>query len=305
MRDIIKTNLIFILLFPFFFSSLGANHISPSKMDILHKIDKRNSSFKGVSMVSLMPDYPYKSEISKVENIQKLKFGVSQDEVENIFGKNFRYQFKILKNNAKYECISWFFIKRRSRYFFIFKNGKLVSIVEPPIGKLRIVKKYYAGKMRNFQERVFSNPIERVNSTLNIKSLSLNEFQLMINKRIPKKLKPINPFISLTFSIFVSNAFSQMKKDYKTNFQLLKKYCLDKVLLGNSLNDVKMIMGTPCSMRETEKRKIFIYGENKNLKINHMIKFSWLAIVLKNDKVSCAFSNYYFPKEWKPQSKKR
>lgn len=299
-----KTHLIIILLLSFFIKSFGGNHISLEKMDVLRKIDKRHTSFMGVSRISLMPDYPYKSEISKVENIKKLKFGMSQSEVENIFGKDFRYQFKILKNNVKYKCISWFFIKRVSMSFFIFKNEKLVSIVEPPLSKSKITKKLFNGKMVNFEESIFRNPIERVNDTLNVKSLSLNEFQLMIHKRIPKKQKSINPFLYFAFSIFVSNASSQMKKDYKTNFQLLKKYCLDKALLGNSLNDVKMTIGTPYEVKELGKQKIYIYGENKSLKVNHMIKFSCLAIVFKNNKVNCAFSNYYYPREWRIQSKK-
>ena len=82
------------------------------------------------------------------------------------------------------------------------------------------------------------------------------------------------------------------------NFQLLKKYCLCKVLLGSKSNDVKNVMGIPYKVKVSGKQKIFIYGENKNSKVNHMIKFSCLAIVLKNNKVNCVFSNYYYPREW-------
>ena len=301
--DFMKTHLIILLLLSFFIRSFGGNHISSDKMNVLRKIDKENTSFMGVSRTSLMPDYPYKSEVSKVENIKKLRFDMSQSEVEDLLGKDFRYQFKTFKDNAKYECISWFFIKRRSMYFFIFKDGKLVSIVEPPHGKSKIVKKIYNGKMRNFRESVFCDPIERINNTLNIKSLSLNEFQLMINKRIPKKLSSFNPFLYIGYAIFALGSSSRMRKDYKTNFQLLKKYCLNRVLLGNSLNNVKMIMGTPRRVRETGKQKIFIYGEKKKLKISLRIKFSWLAIVFTNNKVSCVFNNYFLPKAWGTQQR--
>lgn len=298
-----KIKIISVLLLSLSLRLSGAS-ISPDKMNVLREIDKENNSFEGVSRLFLLPDYPYKSEIDKVENIQKLRFGMSQAEVENIFGKDFRCQFKILKNNTKYECISWFFVKRTNMYFFIFQNGKLVSIIEPPIGKSRIVEKYHMGRVIRIQESVFTDPITRINDTLNIKSLSLTDFESIIDKRIPAKRSPVEPLLLDTFSKFVKGSSSQMKKDYEINFQLLKKYCPDKISLGNSLDNIKTVMGTPYIVKETKEQKIFIYGENKRLKVNHMMKFSWVAVVFENNKVSCAFSNYYFPKEWKTEADK-
>jgi len=93
---------------------------------------------------------------------------------------------------------------------------------------------------------------------------------------------------------------SRIKKDYKTNAELLKRYDGFRADLGVTVEQVDALYGKPLRLMPVKGGQTArIYGDRRELQVNPAYSFSCVAVVFDSQgRATNIYSHGFFNDEW-------
>ncbi len=195
------------------------------------------------------------------EALAAFKTGTKGAEVEKVLGEG-RHQFTTAQDGHLVTTRSYSFEEPYIRLYFVFREGKLDRIVEPPpkdvdvvpfMGGTRAIERTLDPYLR--MEAVFQGP--------NIEGEELVRW-LRVNTRKRSKSYNVVPAFILTAPL-LAVAAPEMAKEYRRNTELAQKYDPEKVQIGMSKVEVAKQFGEPLQIASRKERLSHVYGDHAKL----------------------------------------
>jgi outer membrane protein assembly factor BamE (lipoprotein component of BamABCDE complex) len=248
--------------------------------------------------ICLLSGYQSFSDTKKVpaHAFSQIQQGISKDRLIEILGSDGKPQFTVKTNSHIYFCVSYSFEKPFIRYYFLFEDETLRSILEPPAFEVETVP--YKGAKLEIRKPV--NPEERMNSVLNASSLTVEEFKKSLTQKLSVKSENSNvlPAFIITAPLLGARRIidsPELNKDYEKNDELTKRFDSRKIGLGSSKEQVQSAFGKPQKTVSYFGKEAEVFNAKPPAKVLREDRFSPVLVVFEKDKVIRIFSNDFFP----------
>jgi hypothetical protein len=255
-----------------------------------------------IALLSLSYSCIRSDQLSDIDRLGAVTQGMSLKEVEESLGPEHRLQFHVLEKSVDCLCLSYAFGKPYILLYFVFKNGTLDKISEPPPFEYHDIE--YNGdspemKGSKISIRVPVDPWNRMEITLKCPDLSGHLAVDSILKRCPKDetslaivpvfiiAAPILPFL------LVGRA-----NEYRVNKRTEEKYDPQKIVMTSSSNDVLGLYGAPVKSGEVNGLLVDTFGIDNHLSLidpSDVAPF-FNVVYDKFGKVRAVFSDDFYPK---------
>jgi hypothetical protein len=195
--------------------------------------------------------------IADIDAVGELQRGVSLTHVRALLGPDPRHQFTSRVGGAEYVCVSYAFGKPHARFYFVFKDGKLEKITEPPPFRFQSVP-FRGGQL---EKTLPVDPEARVGEVMRAADLRGPALRASLAARLPRgssSFMALSPFTSLAPQVAASEP--RRAKEFSRNEQLAKDLDAGKVSLGDSRETVDAAFGVPLRTTEAGERIVCGYG---------------------------------------------
>lgn len=228
-----------------------------------------------------------------MKDLASLKHGMTQQEVENALKARGSHQFTALRSNTIIRCIAYCRSDKWGMYYFVFTNGRLTSICEPPPFEMRTVP--YGDSLLNI--RVLGDPEVRIDKVLNAKDVIGPSLTAALETKEPNAPPKSSADPGLTAAYLLTKKLLSNKekdkeraKEYKL---LLEKYDPFKVRIGSIAQDIEVHLGKPQIVEAmNEKREMRYYGSVEYGK-TAIRELMWISLVYDENKVVRVFSDEF------------
>lgn len=200
-----------------------------------------------------------------------------------------------LVDDTEYLRLYYLFKEPPVGFYLVFTNEHLQRIIQPPKAELKRVP--YKGTFREIpMQKATTNLIDEV---LTARDLTREEISQLIRHALPRSSESLNalPAFMVAAPSFVKG-WGEIESDYQTNAELAQKYDPMKVEVGDTVAEVEAAFGSCYRIVESSPgSEIHVFGGPVNLRINPAYKFSSVAVVFENGKVTQVLSHYFFDKQ--------
>ena len=243
------------------------------------------------------------------EELKEINIGDSLTKILKKYSKAMRHEFTVIKNNEVYKL---FFLRVGSKpnldnmfsIGILFGNGYLIKFINPQTieWKMKIVS--FDGTPWRRRESWQINNDYSINSVLNSKGVSKIFFKKKLTDTADhnKGMEPLKilPAFAISYILFGAQTV-KLKKQYTLNKQFLKKYDGNKIDIGMTFEQVDKIYGKAKQKIQLKKNEeVRLYGASIKLDlIFYRVKYSWVAVLFRNNKVTKVFSDTFFNEDWK------
>lgn len=235
-----------------------------------------------------------------LEEDSNLYLGLSRKVISSELKSDGIHQFSILKNTDHIECVSYSFGERYIKYYFLYKNDKLVSILDPrPFFADDFMTVPYKGGKREIKKPW--NTAGFIKEVLNAETLSPDQFAEQIKSRLIKAKGRKNSYNQLPALIILSPLIVPVLTITNTvNQSWLATYNPFKAETGMKQSQVELIYGKPKFIVKTPGQEIHAYGpsltiyKDANMCYLGANKKFWVAVVYENDVAVRVLSNDFF-----------
>lgn len=248
----------------------------------------RSTPIAGASTVAEAATPPALA-VSQIDAVAELPRGMSLDHLRALLGQEPRHQFTSRVGASEYLCVSYAFGEPHARLYFVFKEGKLEKIMEPPPSPTRTVP--YQGAWG--QQRLPVDPEVRVAEVMQAGDMSGQPLRASLAARLPKGGKSFNvlPAFGVLAPHFAATE-PLRRKQYRRNEQLAKHFDARKVRLGDSREQVDSAFGPPLQTTQAGGRTVCVYGSTEPLPmVSPPYLFSPIDVHFESGRVVALFSN--------------
>ena len=221
----------------------------------------------------------------------EIKRGITLEELEGFLRGCGDYEFTVEIGADVHACVGYPPSNSPSMLYFVFSNGLLRSIIEPPPFEWQSVL-LGDGTRYEFRKPEFTE--RRVAIVLNSKDLSQAQILESVNRRRPKK-RPrfFNNVWPLDFITFPARAVGlpltltarQRARDRNAHFDP------SKVSMSMSVHEVNEIYGKPTRIHNVDGRTLRVYG-------NKRYPATWVAVQFQSQRAIGVFKNHFFDRTW-------
>jgi len=240
-----------------------------------------------------------------------LSLGMSQAEIsENLKGTGM-YQFSCLMETNVINCVSYSFGDRLIRYFFLFKNERLISILDPSLLYIDAFEekpnpnpKYPGTKIeirKPWKDEDFMIGVLKA-ETMSPETLSVQIKTRLEKKKNRKTSYNVLPAFVILAPLIIPDMMARNKKDEAW----LNKFDPFKIKIGAKREDVEAVFGKPLFVAQHAgaNRVTHAYGpaellwrDKTRVRLGSINKRFWEAVVYENDVAIRVFSNDLFNDE--------
>lgn len=229
---------------------------------------------------------------------QTIKEGVSAEEVEAAFGSVGKHEFTDQREGRIFSCFSYFvgkeyWAKRATKYYCLFEDNKLFSILVPPPFEYDYVP--YRGSTCEIKKPVDS--YKRIDQVFKANNLLDQGLVDSLKKRFPRKSSSSNLGPLVGFMKHLPSSFKKQREvDVLKREKLEKKYNSVAVELGMNKSNVELILGFPKHVHKKDSSIIRIYGEVETF-IYYPYSLPWIAVEYENSKAVRVITRDFFNDE--------
>ena len=237
-----------------------------------------------------------------------LRLGLSQEEVSSHFKGNGTHQFTALQESNTLCCVSYAFGESFIRYYFLFRNDRLVWILDtqPFFADAFETKSNpnpkYAGTKISVRKPWRAE--EFMSSILETNTLSPKDFSAQLDAQLQKaKGRKTDYNVLPAFVILAPLIVPDMVARSARHKGWLQEYDPFKANLGEKRTDVEAVYGKPQFIikSDTAGRETHAYGPSELLwrdktrvHLGPVNKRFWVAVVYEKDVAIRVFSNDLF-----------
>jgi hypothetical protein len=227
--------------------------------------------------------------VSNVDGVAQLQRGVSLDHVRGLLGEDSRHQFTSRTGGGEYVCLSYAFGEPYARLYFLFRDGKLQSITEPPPLPFQTVP-YQGGRL---EKRLPVDPEARMGEVMRAADLSGPALRASLAARLPegrKSFAVLPAFRSVAPQVAANEP--RRRKEFSRNEQLAKSLDAGKIRLGDGRETVAAVLGAPLRTTESGERIVCGYGNTEPLPMVPPAQlFSPVDVHFESGKAVAVFGN--------------
>jgi len=242
---------------------------------------------------------------TKVPSGQKLplKIGALREDVREHFSGNGTHQFTAKVEADTYTCTSYSFSKSFIKYYFVFKNDRLISILNPGQFFVWETKPHPTLPSSVVEVQKPWNDEKRMQNIIAVDTMSPQAFAQELDKKIEKdrkKKKSYNvlPAYVILAPLLVPQAIARNMREKGW----LRQYDPFKIKLGAKRSEIESVYGRSHFVRKHSgaNRETHAYGpmadlfrDAKQLNLGLNKKF-WTAVVYEGDVAVRIFGNDLF-----------
>lgn len=239
--------------------------------------------------------------ISDIDRLATVAPGMSLREVEDALGPEHRLQFHALVKSAEYLCLSYAFCKSYDVLYFVFKDGTLDRISEPPPFEWKDID--YQGdspewKGTKISIRVPVDPWIRMDLVLGSSDVSGQAAVDSIMKRCPKDhLSMAIVPASIIAAPLLPFLLAGRANEYRINTDTKERYDPQKIVMASTITDVIGRFGAPVKSGEVNGLLVDTFGIDNHLSLidpSDVVPF-FDVIYDKFGKVRDVFSDDFHP----------
>jgi hypothetical protein len=199
---------------------------------------------------------------SQIDAVAELGRGVSPDHLRALLGRDSRHQFTSRVGANEYLCVSHAFGAPHARLYFVFKDGKLEKITEPPASPTRTVP--YQGA--SLEQRLPVDPEARIAEVMLAPDISGQPLRAALAARLPRRgnSSTVLPAFRANAAPFAASE-PRRRREYLMNERLAKHFDARKVRLGESREQVDGALGQPLQTARAGGRTVCVYGSTEPL----------------------------------------
>jgi hypothetical protein len=222
-----------------------------------------------------------------IDVVAELERGVSLDRVRAVLGQEPRHQFTSRVNSEEYLCVSYAFGEPYARLYFLFRDGRLEKITEPPPFAYQTAP--YRGA--TLEKRLPVDPHVRVAEVMQAPDLGGTRLRRALAARLPKGRESSNVVPAFVAERMAADEPAR-RKQYARNEQRATHFDGRRVRIGDSLGQVTDALGQPLQSAAAAPRSVRVYGSTEPLPmVNHAYRFSPVEIHFEHDRVVAVFGN--------------
>lgn len=243
---------------------------------------------------------------TRTEDDEALRLGLSQKDVSEKFKGSGTHQFSARQGSNAFHCVSYSFGERLIRYYFLFKNDQLVSILDtrPFFANAFTSKPYPKVPGTRIEVRKPWKAEDFMRGILEAKTLSPKAFSSQIKARLEensgrKRSYNVLPAFLILAPLIIPHAIAENKK-YEA---WLRAYDPFKIKIGTTRGKVETAYGKPhfIVQHNGSDRETHAYGPSELLRrdktrlyLGPWNKRFWISVVYENDVAVRVFSNDLF-----------
>lgn len=225
-----------------------------------------------------------------VEALADLPRGITLDELQGIMATPPRHQFTARIDGGERLAVSYAFGETWARLYFVFRNGKLEKIVEPPPSEYKQVP--YKGGILELKRPVDAE--KRLEVVLAAPDLAGAQPAAAIRGKLPKRSRPpinvLPPFEPVP--PVPAAARPRIVKNYQRNLELARRFDPFKLKLGMTPAAVDREFGEPLRLEgDGGPQPSRVYDSDEEVSVNPEYAFSPVAVVFEKDAATRIFSN--------------
>ena len=223
------------------------------------------------------------------EIVIHLQRGISENDLQATLRTPPTHEFTARTPTNVIRCVSYCFGKPRLKYYFVFFDGTLAKVCEPPPFEYGFVP-YKGAKL---SVRKPWTPEERMLAVLRSLDLQGEAFEQSLTRRDVAKAsrsKNVLPAFFIVAPAWIATAPIRGLNRLQVE-SLADKFAPDRIHLGMQASEVEKRFGDPKTTDNLDDgREIRYYGSPK-LGVNPLL---WVSVVFEGDRVIRIFSDDFF-----------
>ncbi len=240
--------------------------------------------------------------VSDVDRLGSVAQGMSLPAVEDALGTEHRLQFHVLVAAVDCLCLSYAFGRSYDVLYFVFKDGVLDRIAEPPPFEERLIDYPGTGtdgKGSKISIRASVDPWTRMDLVLASPDLSGPAATASVQRRCPEERMSMSIIPAVIIAApLLPFLYLGTANEYRINARTQERYDAQKVRLGSSIQDVLGQFGAPVRSGEVNGLLVDTFGVDNHLSLIDPSDVAPFFDVIcdKFGKVRAVFSDDFHPR---------
>jgi hypothetical protein len=209
--------------------------------------------------------------LGDIDRLKAVARGMTVQEVEGVLGPEHRLQFHAMVASADVLCLSYAFCTPYDLLYFVFKDGTLARIAEPPPFAYQDID--YTGdrpewKGTTLSIRVAVDPWQRMGRVLAAPDLSGQAAVASISRRCPQDhaAMAIIPACIIAAPL-LPFSLAGRANEYRINRGTQRRYDPQRIVLASTIAEVLELFGAPLKSGEVNGLLVDTFGIDNHLSL--------------------------------------